>query len=107
VNRVSSDSSTISLSANGTGPFDFGSSLNTLAATPGLPSVYDVSITFSNGATGNQRCSFAISSAQATACAWDFGVQLVHTNTSAAFYTIFKRISLNASGTVALNKEIG
>jgi hypothetical protein len=106
ISRVASDSSTISLSSSGTGPFDFGSVLNSLAASPVLPSVYDISITISNGAASNQRCSFAISSAQGTANNWDFGLQLVHTNTSDAYYNVFKRISPTAGG-AQLNSVIG
>src|SRR5262249_30062911 len=107
VARINTDSSTISLSANGTGPFDFGAALNTLAASSNLPSVYDVSITISNGAPAAQRCSFAISSAQGTAGVWDFAVQLVHVNGADTFYTIFKRVSAGACGGAALNSAIG
>jgi hypothetical protein len=107
--RIPTDSSTISLSASGSGPFDFGPALSTLATTPGLPSVYDISITVSNGAASNQRCSFALSSGQGTAGAWDFGIQLVHTNTADGYYNIYKRVSANAnaSGAGVLNSPIG
>ena len=104
--RIASDSSTVTLST-GTGPFDFGPALNTLAATPGIPVVYDITIDIANAAAGNQRCSFALSSANGTAGAWDFGIQLVHTNTADTFYTLYKRISAGASGGTAVNQPIG
>lgn len=99
--RVSSDSSTISLST-GTGAFDFGPVLNTLALSPSVPAVYDLSITIANGAGSSQRCSFAISSAAGTANAWDFGIQLYRAATSDAGYTVQKRMSIAASGQAAV-----
>ena len=95
--RVATDSSTLSLSS-GSGAYDFGPALNSLAATPALPAVYELTINIANSAASNQRCSFAISSAAGTADAWDFAIQLYHATTSDAFYTLQKRISAGACG---------
>lgn len=97
INRYANESSTITLSAGST-PFDFSSALNTLAASPSLPSVYEVRVKMSLNAANNQRCSLAISSTAGTAGAWDFAVQLYRVNSSATTYTIQKRVSTGASG---------
>ncbi|MFN7140000.1 MAG: hypothetical protein ACK4UN_11760, partial [Limisphaerales bacterium] len=103
VARIATDSSTISLSG-GVGAYDFGSVLNTLAATPAEPSVYEVTISIANGAAGAQRCSFAISSTVGTANSWDFGIQLYRPS-GAINYTVQKRVSTAAGGLAAVVNE--
>ena len=102
ISRVVTDSSTITLST-GSGPFDFGPALNTLAASPSEPAVYELTIAFANGRPDGQRCSFAISSVSGTAGTWDFGIQLYRATTSDPSYTMRKRISAGASGGSAVD----
>ncbi len=102
VARVSTDSSTLSLSTGST-PYDYSPALNILATSPAQPATYEMTINMLNGAAANQRCSFAISSVSGTATTWDFAIQLVHVNTSDTFYTVYKRVSANSSGGAAVN----
>ncbi len=87
-----------SLSADGVTPFDFSSVLGAGTASPTNPMVYDLAISIANKSSGNQRCSFAIATAEGDATTWDFAVQLYRTAASDSFYTIQKRIDTDASG---------
>jgi autotransporter-associated beta strand protein len=101
------DSSTISFTP-GQGHYDFASALNTLAATPENPCVYEMEVKVANGANGTQRCAFALSSVTGTANAWDFAVQL-YRPAGAINYTVQKRASAASSdleGTTTLNEAI-
>ncbi len=101
------NASTISLTTNGTGVFDFGPALNVASATPALPVVYDLTINMANASASNQRCSFAISSVSGQSGVWDLGIQIYHANTTDSFYTLQKRIGTSAGGVTAINNMIG
>jgi endonuclease/exonuclease/phosphatase family metal-dependent hydrolase len=95
------------LSANGTTSFDFAAVLGTTAATPTNRVVYDLSIKMNNNSSGNQRCSFAIGTAEGDATTWNFGVQIYRTNSADTYYTIGKRVDTGASGLASdLNEAI-
>ncbi|HVV00350.1 MAG TPA: Ig-like domain-containing protein [Verrucomicrobiae bacterium] len=96
-----------SLSADGVTPFDFAPVLGTAAASPASPVVYDLAISMANNSAGNQRCSFALGTAEGDATMWAFGIQLYRTAASDNFYTIGKRIDMSAAGLTAdLNSYI-
>lgn len=108
VSLSSAGSSTFSFSS-GNGVYDFAPALDTAAATPAKPLVYDLKIGMANAtAAANQRCSFAISSASGQAGDWDFALQIYRSVTSDTAYTLQKRISQNACGLgSAINAVIG
>ena len=95
------------LSADGTTSFDYGPALGTAVATPATPIVYDISISIKNASSDNQRCSFALGTAETDANSWDFGFQIYRTNSTMTKYFIGKRIDTDASGLAAdLNSSI-
>ena len=85
------------LSANGVTPFDFAPNLGTWKATPENPVVYDLAIKMANHSRGNQRFSFALSTAEGSADTWSFGLQLYRAATGNG-YVIGKRIESGACG---------
>jgi hypothetical protein len=87
-----------SLSADGTTPFNFATSLGATTATPQNPVVYDIAISMANSSAGTLRCSFALGAAEGDATTWDFGFQVYRTDATDNFYTIGKRIDTTASG---------
>ncbi len=92
-----------SLSADGTSPFDFATALATGGATPTNPVVYDIKIAMRNDATGTERLSFGLTTAEGDVTTLDFGVQVVHANPADSFYTIYKRIDANSAGVADIN----
>jgi hypothetical protein len=82
----------MSLSADGTTPFDFGSALGTGVATALNPITYDIGISMANNQTTVTRFSFALGTAENNANFWDFGIQLYKASSGNNFYTIQKRI---------------
>jgi hypothetical protein len=105
----SSVSGRFTLSANGSTPFDFASALGTLSATPANPVVYDVKIGMRNDATTTSRFSFALSTVEADALNWDFGVQLYRAASADTLYTIQKRFdrgSFNGTTTTDATGDI-
>ncbi|MGZ4987321.1 MAG: autotransporter-associated beta strand repeat-containing protein, partial [Limisphaerales bacterium] len=104
---VAADPGRFVLSADGTTSFDYSSALGTAAATPTTPVVYDISISIKNASSDNQRCSFALGTAESDAFSWDFGFQIYRTNSTMTKYLIGKRIDTDASGLAAdLNSAI-
>jgi len=91
------------LSANGTTSFDFATALGTRDATPANPAVYDIKIAMRNDATGTERLSFGLATAEGDVTILDFGVQLVHAAAADTFYTIYKRIDTNSAGVADVN----
>ena len=98
--RVNSgaQSGRITLSADGTNPFDFASALGIGAATPANPVEYDITISMDNNATAIQRMSFALGTVEGSAGDWDFGLQLYRAVAGENFYTVGKRIDVGSSG---------
>jgi len=92
-----SQSGRITLSADGTNPFDFGSALGIPYATAANPVVYDITLSMDNNATGIQRMSFALGTVEGSAGVWDFGLQLYRAVAGEDFYTVGKRIDLGSS----------
>jgi hypothetical protein len=93
-----SQSGRITLSADGTSPFDFASALGIGAATPANPVEYDITISMDNNATAIQRMSFALGTVEGSAGVWDFGLQLYRAVAGDDFYTVGKRIDIGSSG---------
>ena len=91
------------LSVDGTNAFSFASALGTGSATPANPVVYDIKIAMRNDASGTERLSFGLATAEGDVTTLDFGVQLVHTNASDSYYTIYKRIDTNSAGVADIN----
>ncbi len=91
------------LSADGTNPFSFATALGSGLATPTNPVVYDIKIAMRNDAESNERLSFGLATAEGDMTTLDFGVQLVHTNASDSFYTIYKRMDTNSTGVADIN----
>ncbi len=98
--RVNSgaQSGRITLSADGTTPFDFASALAIALATPVNPIVYDITLSMDNNATALQRMSFALGTVESSAGDWDFGLQLYRAVAGENFYTVGKRIDVGSSG---------
>jgi hypothetical protein len=98
--RVNSgaQSGRVTLSADGTTPFNFASALGIGAATPANPVEYDITISMDNNATAIQRMSFALGTVEGSAGDWDFGVQLYRAVAGENFYTVGKRIDVGSSG---------
>lgn len=98
--RVNSgaQSGRITLSADGTTPFDFASALGIGAATPANPAIYDITLSMDNNATAIQRMSFALGTVESSAGDWDFGLQLYRAVAGETFYTVSKRIDVGSSG---------
>jgi hypothetical protein len=92
-----------SLSADGVNPFDFATALATGEATPANPVVYDIKISMRNDATGTERLSFGLATAEGDVTTLDFGVQLVHAAAADTFYTIYKRIDTASAGVADIN----
>lgn len=59
VARITSNCSTPALST-GIGAYDFSAALGTLAATPAVSAVYEITLSIDNSAAGNQCCSFGL-----------------------------------------------
>lgn len=93
-----SQSGRITLSADGTTPFDFAPALGTLWATPANPVEYDITISMDNNATALQRMSFALGTVESSAGDWDFGLQLYRAVAGDTFYSVGKRIDVGSSG---------
>ncbi|MDR2849988.1 MAG: hypothetical protein LBW77_05545, partial [Verrucomicrobiota bacterium] len=93
------------LSANGTAPYDFAPDLGLQYARPLQPAVYDIRISIRNDASGTQRASFGISTADGDVTTWSFGVQLVHPNATATFYDIWRRIDSTSAGVTDINAK--
>ncbi|MDR2849989.1 MAG: hypothetical protein LBW77_05550 [Verrucomicrobiota bacterium] len=93
------------LSADGYTPFNFAPSLGSPDATPANPVVYDVKITIRNDASGTQRASFGISTADGDVTTWSFGVQLVHATTNDTFYAVYRRIDSSSAGVTDINAK--
>ncbi len=91
------------LSADGANPFDFATALGTGEATPANPAVYDIKIAMRNDATGTERLSFGLATAEGDVTTLDFGVQLVHAAAADTFYTIYKRIDTASAGVADIN----
>jgi autotransporter-associated beta strand protein len=91
--RIQTNSSIgrFTLSADGTTPFDFSSSLGTAAASPSTPAVYDVTISMRNDSTTAARFSFGVATAEGDINNMDFAVQLFRATSGNNFYTIQKR----------------
>lgn len=87
----------VTLSADGTTPFDFGSSLGAGAATAANPIGYDITISMANSQSGATRFSFALGTVENNANFWDFGIQLYKTAAGTAAI-IGKRIDTSSSG---------
>lgn len=115
--RVDGDNNfgALTLSADGSTPFNFGSVLGTGSATSANPVTYDIAISMANnfGSGGRARFSFGIGTDQPVdgiggAGAWDFGLQLYRNNNTGGGYTIGYRIDqASAEGLGAdLNAEI-
>jgi hypothetical protein len=98
--RVNSgaQSGRLTLSADGTTPFDFAAALGIGLATAADPVIYDISISMDNNATALQRMSFALGTVESSAGDWDFGLQLYRAVAGETFYTVGKRIDLGSSG---------
>lgn len=90
----------MTISDDGTIPFDFGSSLGIGSATPSTPVTYDVTIAMDNNNTLTQRMSFAWATQETSAGGWDFGIQLYRA-TGDTTYTVQKRIDTGSSGEAA------
>ncbi len=86
------------LSADGTNPFDFASSLGTGLASSSNPASYDLSIAMVNNSAGIQRFSFALGTVEGDATTWAFGFQVYRVNAADNNYVIGKRIDTAASG---------
>lgn len=84
----------LTLSTDGTSPFDFGSSLGTSLATAANPIGYDITISMANLQSGTTRFSFALGTVENNANLWDFGIQLYKAAAGNNFYTIGKRIDV-------------
>ena len=93
-----SQSGRITLSADGTNPFDFASSLGIPWATPANPVQYDITLSMDNNASGIQRMSFGLGTVESSAGNWDFGLQLYRAVAGDDFYTVGKRIDIGSSG---------
>ena len=101
--RVNSgaQSGRITLSADGTTPFDFATALGISAATPANPVEYDITLSMDNNGTAIQRFSFALGTMESSAGDWDFGLQLYRAVAGQDFYTVGKRIDIGSSGLAA------
>jgi len=93
-----SQSGRITLSADGTDPFDFGPALGIPWATPVNPVVYDITISMDNNSPVLQRMSFALGTVEGSAGVWDFGLQIYREVDGEDFYTVGKRIDTGSSG---------
>ncbi len=100
------ESTTITLGP-GAGAFNFSPVLRSVSATPDLPTVYEIRIKMAASPQGDQRFSFALSSDLGGSGVWDFGLQINRPDTGQDFYTVYRRIDLNSSGTSDLNSAIG
>ncbi|HOX04426.1 MAG TPA: autotransporter-associated beta strand repeat-containing protein, partial [Candidatus Paceibacterota bacterium] len=100
------DSTTITLGP-GAGAFNFGPVLRSVSATPELPTIYEIRIKMAASPVGDQRFSFALSSDLGGSGVWDFGLQINRPDTGQDFYTVYRRIDMNSSGTSDVNSAIG
>jgi hypothetical protein len=98
--RVNSgaQSGRITLSADGTNPFDFAQALGIPWATAANPVEYDISLSMDNNSPVLQRMSFALGTVESSAGDWDFGLQLYRAASGDNFYTVGKRIDVGSSG---------
>ncbi len=99
--NAGAQSGRITLSADGSTPFDFGSALGIANATPANPVQYDVTLSMDNNASGTHRFSFALATEENNANFWDFGLQLYKADAADDYYTVGKRIDTGSSGLVA------
>jgi hypothetical protein len=88
----------VTLSADGTDPFDFGSALGIPLATPADPVVYDITISMDNNDTGTHRMSLGFGTVEGDATTWDFGIQIYKAASGDDFYTVARRIDTGSSG---------
>ncbi|HWI59332.1 MAG TPA: hypothetical protein VNZ22_19045, partial [Bacillota bacterium] len=93
----------------GSGAYDFSTALRAPAASPGLPSVYEISFSLANStaaADGLKQCSFGLTTDPGGVTACDFGIQLNRASTADTAYTVKRAIDSLSSGTSDLNTII-